>query len=801
MPTLKQHNLVPRLKESCESGSVNNKQGALFAFECLSDRLGLLFEPYIITIMPILLKSFSHSSDHVREASQEAARVIMAKLSAHGIKQVLTPVLSSLPEESAWKSRQEAIRLLGTMAHCAPRQLAACLPQIVPQLVDAIAADPHPKVKDAARAAMVDISSVIKNPEVSSLSPVLLAALGDPANKTKDALTALLDCEFMHSIDAPSLGILVPILKKALNDRSADLKRKSSAITGNICSMITEAKIIVPYFSQVLPGLKDCLVHPIPDVRATSAKALGSLMVGVGEVELPDLVEWLQETIQSDVSPVERSGAAQGLAEVALALSASRRLEILTNILSLQSSPRIASREGMIWCLSFLPSVLGEQFAQYISFTLPVVLQGLCDDNEGVRDVALRAGQVMVNILGQAHTLEILPGLSEGLFDDDWRIRVCSVSLLGDLLYLVGDTKPVGMADVDDEGGTSSSSSRAYMAIRRHIGDEETNGILAALYIARSDTSTGVRQGALQIWKSIVHNSPRTLREIMSALLEQLVEKLAAQSQDMRVIAGRALGDITSKMPDTVLPVVVPELRRSLVEGINDEEKKQGVTLGLTEILSAAAPSHIEEFIDYIVPALQEALCDQSLIVREQAALAFQTMLKSIGDRAVSDVVPSLLAQIEEEEEDGEAMNSMALLGLQGIVKQRPHELMDYLLPRLIMLSEDSIAPTMTSNAAKILGFIAPACGSYLNLLLQRMLPDFILEVARSWQATQDSEPEDSSALILHEQIKKCGTSIMGAIGTSGVNYLVDELGPQIECEKVDVCHLISASIIILSST
>jgi hypothetical protein len=71
------------------------------------------------------------------------------------------------------------------MANCAPRQLAASLPQIVPKLVDAVS-DPHPKVKDAARQAMADITGVIKNPEISQLIPVLLAALGDPANRTKD---------------------------------------------------------------------------------------------------------------------------------------------------------------------------------------------------------------------------------------------------------------------------------------------------------------------------------------------------------------------------------------------------------------------------------------------------------------------------------------------------------------------------------------------------------------------------------------------------------------------------------------
>ena len=100
IPALKGHDVVSRLKEACSSGSVNNRQGALFAFELLSDRLGLLFEPYVITIIPVLLKSFSNTSDHVREAAQGAAKVIIGKLSAHGVKQILNPVLASLPEET-----------------------------------------------------------------------------------------------------------------------------------------------------------------------------------------------------------------------------------------------------------------------------------------------------------------------------------------------------------------------------------------------------------------------------------------------------------------------------------------------------------------------------------------------------------------------------------------------------------------------------------------------------------------------------------------------------------------------------
>ena len=837
IPSLKAHDVVPRLKEACTNGSVNARQGALFSIECLSERLGLLFEPYVITIVPILLKSFSHASDHVREAAQGAAKVIMGRLSAHGVKQVLTPILTSLPEETQWKSRQEAIKLLGYMAHCAPKQLAACLPQIVPRLVEA-GSDPHPKVKEGARAAMLDISSVIRNPEISRLAPVLLAAMADPANKTKEALEALLECEFMHSIDAPSLALLVPILGRALRDRGADLKRKASAITGNMVTMVSEPKTLVPYLVQVLPGLKDCLLDPIPDVRATSAKALGSLVGGVGEEELAELVPWLMSTLQSEASPVERSGAAQGLAEVCLALGEERLDEILDTALTLRNQPKSAAREGLLWLLSFLPSVLAEGFASHIKTTLPVILSGLSDESEGVREVALRSGQVMVTVLGSNNALLLLPSLSEGMFDDDWRIRHSSLILLGDLLYLVGDTKAVGMADGEEEDedlAGVSTGNRVTATLRANIGETNANEVLAALYIVRSDVSMSVRQSALQVWKSVVSNTPRTLVEIIPALIEQLIAKLSSESAELRVVAGKSLGELVRKMGDRVLPVVVPHLRQQLRVSSNMEggdALRQGVCLGLTEILASASKRQVEDYLDSLMPALQQALCDKSEAVRSQAAKAFQTLFKNIGPRAVDGIVPALLARMgfmvdeddddddddeendasdaelddedDDEEEDGgsdedlddgeEGSLALALLGLQGVVQLRPRDLLEYLLDPSYLLRHPMDLP-----AAKILAGIVQVSGAQLNYHFSTLLPALCVELHSAAESVEKLEAsvnafmsgegiivEDDTEELASEKerlnaIKECAGSVMGAVTTSGVNFLSSELGRQIE--------------------
>ncbi|CAK9164334.1 unnamed protein product [Ilex paraguariensis] len=294
--------------------SARCREGALLAFECLCEKLGRLFEPYVIQMLPLLLVSFSDQVIAVREAAECAARAMMSQLSAQGVKLVLPSLLKGL-EDKAWRTKQSSVQLLGAMAYCAPQQLSQCLPRIVPKLTEVLT-DTHPKVQSAGQTALQQVGGVIKNPEISSLVPTLLMGLTDPNDYTKYSLDILLQTTFVNTIDAPSLALLVPIVHRGLRERSADTKKKASQIVGNMCSLVTEPKDMIPYIGLLLPEVKKVLVDPIPEVRSVAARALGSLVKGMGEENFPDLVPWLLDTLKSDSSNVERSGAAQGLSEV-----------------------------------------------------------------------------------------------------------------------------------------------------------------------------------------------------------------------------------------------------------------------------------------------------------------------------------------------------------------------------------------------------------------------------------------------------------------------------------------------------
>lgn len=773
--SLKKFDVVKKLEESCESGGANSKEGSLFAMELLSSRLGLLFEPYVIVLLPSLLKSFSDGNDYVRKAAAHTAGLIMSKLSAHGVKLVMPAVLESFGE-SAWRTKQASIQMLGSMSHLAPKQLASALPKVVPKLIDAFS-DTHPKVKASAQEALHEISTVIRNPEVKSVSPMLLKALTDPADNTQNALEGLIATEFLHAIDAPSLALIVPILHRGLRDRGASVKRMGGLIAGNICTMINDPRDFLPYLPTLLPDLQTALLDPIPDVRNTSAKALGTLARSLGSHILPELRPWLVHKLRDQqCSSAERSGAAQGLTEVLIASGTEMVDDVMrSELLPLSSYPEASTREGVLWMITFLPPAMGQGFTPLIDVSLAPLVKGLSDDNEAVRDVAMRAGRVLIRSHGKVHVDKILPSLEQGLEDDDYRIRLASLSLLGDLLSTIGGTTVIrGDGDTQDD---IRKAEKAQAQIALVLGPETRRRILSRLYMARSDTMHDVRQSGIQVWKTVVSVTARTLRDILAVLVNLIVENLASGHEERTLVAGQCLGDVVSKLGESVLPQIIPVLRTSLYEG--DEHTKRGVCVGLTDVIKSSSKEQILRFLEIIVKLVQDALSDDDEQVRAMASSSFQSLYSLVGSRAFDEIVPSLMVSLEND--DDEHAQRRALNGLTGILTVRSRELLPYIIPRLV-------SRPITANHARALAGISRVTGGSIHYHFSSIIPALLFDL---------SEGEDGDGRV--DAVRDCTRAVCASVDTVGVNTLISEISSKCGSDKASVrresCFLFQTTI------
>ncbi|XP_050917035.1 protein ILITYHIA [Lathyrus oleraceus] len=744
---LKKYKIAIILQEClAERNSAKSREGALLGFECLCETLGKLFEPYVIEMLPLLLVSFSDQVAAVREAAECAARAMMSQLSAQGVKLVLPSLLKGL-EDKAWRTKQSSVQLLGAMAYCAPQQLSQCLPKIVPKLTEVLT-DSHPKVQSAGQTALQQVGSVIKNPEISALVPTLLKGLSDPNEHTKYSLDILLQTTFVNSIDAPSLALLVPIVHRGLRVRSADTKKRASQIVGNMCSLVTEPKDMIPYIGLLLPEVKKVLVDPIPEVRSVAARAIGSLIGGMGEDNFPDLVPWLFETLKSDNSNVERSGAAQGLSEVLAALGIAYFEHVLPDIIRNCSHQKASVRDGYLTLFKYLPRSLGFQFQNYLPQVLPSILDGLADENESVREAALGAGHVLVEHYATTSLPLLLPAVEDGIFNDSWRIRQSSVELLGDLLFKVAGTSGKALLEggSDDEGSSTEAHGRAIIEI---LGRDKRNEVLAALYMVRADVSLSVRQAALHVWKTIVANTPKTLREIMPVLMDTLIASLASASSERRQVAGRSLGELVRKLGERVLPLIIPILSQGLSDP--DSSRRQGVCVGLSEVMASAGKSQLMIFMTDLIPTIRTALCDSEPAVRESAGLAFSTLYKSAGLQAIDEIVPTLLHALEDDK-----TSDTALDGLKQILSVRTSAVLPHILPKLVH-------PPLSAFNAHALGALAEVAGPGLDSHLGTVLPPLL-----SAMSNVDQEVQTSA--------KKAAETIVLVIDEEGVDPLISEL-------------------------
>lgn len=722
------------------------KEGVLLAYECLARMFGRLFEPYLVEVIPnIVFEGFSDSSKDVRQCANDAATQIMAHMTGHGVRMILPGILKSVAAEntSNWRQKKANIELLGHMAYCAPRQLATDLPVVVRALSQNLA-DAHTEVAESAKKSLERVGGGVANPEITTQVPIIIQALEDPEKHAEQVLEALIHTRFTHSIDGTSLALLIPILLRGLKERSTAVKRKSAQILGSMSALTTDPRDLMPYIDSVVPLLKATLMDSNPNVRTASAKAFGSLGKSIGEDKLGDAIAWLKDTINrvdARITAVERAGAAQALSEIISAQGVGRLKEVLPEILDQimgNSNEKSLSnkniREGYLQMFIYLPSLMRSKFEQFLPTCLPVILKGLSDSAENVRETALASSKVIVELFATSPTsLELLfPALNAGMEHEEWRTRHSSVQLMYEFLLRLSKLnadkiRTNANKDEEDEETeeeqqeiTSEPSSTEVLidlkTITAVLGSKTIDHILAVLFILQNDVHGAVRSAATQLWRATVVNTPKVLKSIIHSSLIGLLISHLNKTEEQSVIAGKAMGELVLKLGENIVAELIPLLTEQLKS--DDSSVRYGVCTGLKELMNSTSERVLQKFTKILLPAIKLAVCDRDTDVQEAASEAFDVLCRVMGSKAVSEVIYSLMKDLTS---DNESVQTNALSGLRQLIAVRPQQVLPKLVPALIKKPVTLTQARALSSISNALGGDSEQTSSILQVYIEEL--------------------------------------------------------------------------------
>mmetsp|Transcript_87833 Transcript_87833/g.284317 ORF Transcript_87833/g.284317 Transcript_87833/m.284317 type:complete len:1490 (+) Transcript_87833:154-4623(+) len=499
--------------------------------------------PAVLPSLPtmlILLEETKLKSEPMGSAVDLATKLSTVGPGGKAMPELVLPVLLAHLGTAAggkWKVKVGTIGVLKSALlrmqepDGCPWQLGLLMPQVTKALREAVG-DARKEVKKAAEELLLFIArEMVVTPEIKAMADELIGSIIDSANmqKAADALHRLANTTFMNTVDAASFALLFPVVVRAMRETVHDAKKKGVQIVGASVNLIASPEFLSPYLVELVPLLKECLMHPTHDVEREAAKTFGMLAAGLPDVCENDIYPYLLEKLESKVglaeeSEVERRGAAHGLSEVLL-----QRREMLQSCLNDVMLPRIAqgsspeTKAGALAVFHFLPHLGNAAFLPHLDRCLPVILNALREETEVVTKQAKEAVTVLLEEYAAAFPKIMLPHLQYALFYEEEDARDLAMQLF------------FGLCDKLQEAvkfGQDFLSMEMLNTVQKH-------SLLSSIYIARTDENPAVRRNATLLWKERVQSGQKAKAEIMPHLLSVL-KGLQASGKPARVAAAEA---------------------------------------------------------------------------------------------------------------------------------------------------------------------------------------------------------------------------------------------------------------------
>ncbi|KAF9929714.1 hypothetical protein FBU30_001282 [Linnemannia zychae] len=289
---LKTHNILSNLlTESTNKKSGLAREGALIGICAFADEIKEPSIPFLLPMLPTILDLYADKGPVVQDAAARAAEAIMAQMPSQATPIVLPIILQNITGMGKkWQTKVGALQLLTDLSNASPIQVGIALPELIPIVKDCLS-DTKKEVADQAGKTMLRICNVGGNPDITRHLKDLCDCMAHP-EKVPAVMEKLSATTFVADMHGPALAIMVPLLVRAMNERSAHVQRQTTIIVDNLCKLVKDPAEAGQFLPDLLPGLERIIdIAAAPEIRALATAARNTLIKAGGATKLDPSIQ------------------------------------------------------------------------------------------------------------------------------------------------------------------------------------------------------------------------------------------------------------------------------------------------------------------------------------------------------------------------------------------------------------------------------------------------------------------------------------------------------------------------------
>ncbi|KAL1405388.1 [NU+] prion formation protein 1 [Vanrija albida] len=285
---------APRTLDAIEQGKVVDvvlvwagsksgfeRESAPVLVERICRSLGAGIEGVFVPLIPALLGLSMDKGQSVRSAVTSALKALIKASPPEATRPVLDVLIRSLDEAKGWRSKVSALKAIEELVKPGAQEfIGAELGHAIP-VVEMAMHDTKAEVSAAAIKCATTLCSTLPNPDVLKHVKALVDAMASP-QAVPGTIKGLSSTTFVAEVTGPTLAVLVPLLTRALKERSTDTQRMTCIVIGNLVKLVRDPTVAARYLGTLVTGVEQIATGAaFPEIRAFAQTAL-DILIGAG---------------------------------------------------------------------------------------------------------------------------------------------------------------------------------------------------------------------------------------------------------------------------------------------------------------------------------------------------------------------------------------------------------------------------------------------------------------------------------------------------------------------------------------